>query len=67
MAAAELDVENAGKRQVYVNCRVDNPGADGRTNCISESILFTAPPSAFRLFAARRALPLAFFFDGMLR
>ena len=31
--ALEIDVSNTGSNQVHVNCRVDNPGADGTNHC----------------------------------
>ncbi len=33
-----LDVANAGSDGVEVSCRIDNPGADGVRNCITEKI-----------------------------
>jgi len=33
-----VDVKNVGDGPVTVSCRVDNPGADGNKNCVSESI-----------------------------
>ena len=30
-----LDVRNCGDSEVMVCCRVDNPGGDGRTNCVT--------------------------------
>jgi hypothetical protein len=33
-----LDVKNLGTEPVTVSCRVDNPGADGKKNCVSDSI-----------------------------
>lgn len=32
------DLHNPGARSVTVTCRVDNPGANGRENCISERV-----------------------------
>ncbi len=29
-----LDLRNVGTSRVWVGCRVDNPGADGRTHCV---------------------------------
>jgi hypothetical protein len=34
----ELSVRNVGTNRVTVNCRVDNPGADGAKNCITGSV-----------------------------
>jgi len=36
-----IDVKNASDEPVAVSCRVDNPGADGRKNCVTESITLT--------------------------
>lgn len=33
-----LDVENTGRGRLEVWCRVDNPGANGRANCITEGV-----------------------------
>ncbi len=33
-----LDVKNVGDEPVTVSCRVDNPGADGNKNCVSDNI-----------------------------
>jgi hypothetical protein len=33
-----IDVDNLGTEKVTVNCRVDNPGADGRENCVTDSL-----------------------------
>jgi len=33
-----VDVENVGGDAVAIHCRVDNPGADGADNCVTESI-----------------------------
>jgi hypothetical protein len=33
-----LDVRNVGAEPVTVSCRVDNPGADGNKNCVSDNI-----------------------------
>jgi hypothetical protein len=36
--AVALDVKNIGNKAVTVACRVDNPGANGRENCITGSV-----------------------------
>ena len=36
-----IDVKNASDEPIAVSCRVDNPGADGRKNCVTESITLT--------------------------
>ncbi|MHC4596878.1 MAG: beta-agarase, partial [Planctomycetota bacterium] len=33
-----MDVKNVGSEPVTVYCRVDNPGANGRENCVTDSI-----------------------------
>ncbi len=33
-----VDVKNVGDEPVTVSCRVDNPGADGNKNCVSDNI-----------------------------
>jgi len=33
-----VDVKNVAAEPVTVNCRVDNPGADGNKNCVTDSI-----------------------------
>jgi hypothetical protein len=37
-----IDVKNITNEPVTVNCRVDNPGADGSKNCVTDSITLTA-------------------------
>ena len=37
-----LDVANLGKMPVRVFCRVDNPAADGRKNCLTSSVTLDA-------------------------
>ncbi len=39
-----IDVDNIGTEKVSVNCRVDNPGADGSKNCVADSL--TLSPGA---------------------
>jgi hypothetical protein len=41
-AAIELSVKNIGTNSVTVNCRVDNPGADGKDHCANGQV--TVPP-----------------------
>lgn len=36
--AVEVALKNTGTEAVTVNCRVDNPGADGRKNCANGSL-----------------------------
>jgi hypothetical protein len=33
-----VDIKNIDTKPVTVSCRVDNPGADGRNNCVTENI-----------------------------
>ena len=33
-----IDIKNLGDRSVTVYCRLDNPGADGEKNCVTDSI-----------------------------
>jgi hypothetical protein len=33
-----IDVKNTGTEPVTISCRVDNPGADGNKNCVTDSI-----------------------------
>jgi len=33
-----IDVKNVSKEPVTVSCRVDNPGADGSKNCVTDNI-----------------------------
>jgi hypothetical protein len=37
-AHVALDVKNVGKGDVTVSCRVDNPGADGTKNCVTQHV-----------------------------
>ena len=37
-----IPVKNVGDRSVTVNCRVDNPGADGVKNCVTDRITLDA-------------------------
>ncbi len=46
-AYVALDVRNPGDAEVTVNCRVDNPGADGREHCVTGST--TIPPGRSRV------------------
>jgi hypothetical protein len=40
-----VDIKNTGTKPVTVFCRVDNPGADGRNNCVTDNITIN-PDSA---------------------
>ncbi len=51
-----VDVKNHGGDSVAVNCRVDNPGADGTNNCITGSVQVQPKKSAtlrIRMFPSR--------------
>ena len=37
-----IDVKNLDSKPVTISCRVDNPGADGRKNCVTDSITLKA-------------------------
>ena len=41
-----LDVKNVGAKPVKVYCRVDNPGADGSKNCVTDSVTVNPKSSA---------------------
>jgi hypothetical protein len=48
-----IDVKNLGTKPLTVSCRVDNPGADGSKNCVTDSIALnpkTAGTLEVRLF-----------------
>ena len=54
-----IDVENIGTKPVTVYCRVDNPGADGSKNCVTDSIALgpkAAGTLTVRLFPPRGVL-----------
>jgi hypothetical protein len=46
-----LDVTNRGSSKVTVYCRVDNPGADGTKNCVTDQI--SVDPGAARTLKVR--------------
>ena len=49
-AAVSLQVRNTGTNAVTVFCRVDNPGADGRKHCVTESLyLSPGQTNSFRV------------------
>lgn len=37
-----VDIRNLGRESVTVSCRVDNPGADGSSNCVTDSLTLAA-------------------------
>jgi hypothetical protein len=52
-----LDVRNVDDRPVRVSLRVDNPGADGRRNCVTGSIELVPGKSGTLTVPLRRRLP----------
>ena len=46
-----LDVTNCGQKKLTVNCRVDNPGADGATHCVTGNA--TVAPKATESLTVR--------------
>jgi len=46
-----LEVTNRGDNSVTVNCRVDNPGADGTHQCVTDSV--TVSPQASAILTVR--------------
>jgi hypothetical protein len=38
----KIDVRNLGSEPLTLNCRVDNPGADGTNNCVTDSLTLAA-------------------------
>ncbi len=46
-----LDVTNRNDRRVTVNCRVDNPGADGTNHCVTDSV--SVDPGALQTLTVR--------------
>jgi len=58
-----LDVINAGTKPVVLNCRVDNPGADGATNCVTDRLTIDPKKSGTLIVAVfpgpwRLSIPL---------
>jgi len=51
-----IDVRNLGPDSIKLYCRVDNPGADGARNCVTDNITLT-PKAAGTLIV--RMFPLA--------
>ena len=47
----EVMVKNSGASQFSLNCRVDNPGADGKNNCVTANV--TIPPGETRQIRVR--------------
>lgn len=47
----EFEVANRGDRSVTVNCRVDNPGADGTNHCATDNV--TVAPGASETLTVR--------------
>jgi hypothetical protein len=53
-AQVALQVRNAGNLKVTVYCRVDNPGADGTKNCLTESLSLSPGQTGALKVALRR-------------
>jgi hypothetical protein len=51
----ELRVKNTGRDVVAVNCRVDNAGADGTKNCVTDSVKLGAGETQSLRVSLRRA------------
>jgi hypothetical protein len=54
-ASVLVQVKNVGTNQATLNCRVDNPGADGTHNCVNGSITLNPGQSGLLKAALRRA------------
>jgi len=46
-----VDIKNIDVKPVAISCRVDNPGADGRNNCITDNI--TVNPNTTEMLTVR--------------
>jgi len=46
-----IDVKNPGSKPITISCRVDNPGADGRKNCVTDRV--TLGPKAAGVLVVR--------------
>ncbi len=50
-----LEVKNAGATEITVNCRVDNPGADGMKSCVTDRVtLGPGKSGTLSVFMTRR-------------
>jgi hypothetical protein len=54
-ATVIVQVKNVGTNRGTLNCRVDNPGADGTKNCVNGSLTLNAGQSGALRVALRRA------------
>jgi len=54
-AQVVLQVRNAGTNRAALNCRVDNPGADGTKNCVNGSVTLNPGQSDTMRVTLRRA------------
>ena len=54
-AEVVVEVRNAGSRKATLNCRVDNPGADGVNHCVNGSLALDAGQSGKLHVGLRRA------------
>ena len=50
-----VTLRNAGTNEVRVNCRVDNPGADGAKNCVTDSVTLQPGKTGALRVALKRA------------
>ncbi len=51
-----IDIKNTDTKPITVSCRVDNPGADGRNNCVTDNITVnpnTAETLTVRLYPTK--------------
>ena len=54
-AAVSVTLRNVGDNDVRVNCRVDNPGADGTKNCVTDSLALAPGKTGVLKVALKRA------------
>ena len=50
-----VTLHNTGTNEVRINCRVDNPGADGTKNCVTDSLALAPGKSGTLKVALKRA------------
>jgi hypothetical protein len=54
-ASVAVTLRNTGANDVRVNCRVDNPGADGTRNCVTDSLVLAPGKSGVLNVMLKRA------------
>ena len=59
LAYVALEVKNVGANDVEVHCRLDNPGADGTKNCVTEQIILKPGEQKTLTVPLERRLPEA--------